>query len=90
MKTITMAINSFLGTVIFGIRDIGFYKWGGISCYLLSGVILSNACILKREAFSEQSDIKHQLFVLMALFALFLLYFGGYLIYKSTRNGNDK
>lgn len=90
MKTITIAINSFLGTVIFGIRDIGFFKWGGIACYLLSGIILSNAFILKREAFLEQSDMKHQLFVLMVLFALFLLYFGGYLIYKSKRDGSNR
>jgi uncharacterized membrane protein len=86
MRVIVYALNSFCGTVWFGFLDVGKSLWTGIACYLMAGFILSKAFILKLDALNEQSNVKHQLFVLMVLFALFCFYLGGYLIYKSKRN----
>jgi uncharacterized membrane protein YozB (DUF420 family) len=60
--------------------------WGGFSVTLFSGLMSVQAIVIKLEAIKEHSNIKHQLFIIMAAFALFCLYFGCNLLIKSKRD----
>jgi hypothetical protein len=90
MKTIQYVWSGYWGMVFFGLRDIcnkSPLLWLGIACYLFSGLIVYNAFNLNSGAFSLPDNIKHQIMVIMVAFALYCLYLGGYLIYKSKRQG---
>lgn len=86
MRTIVYILKNYAATVWFGFIEIGKGKWLGIVLYIFAGDLLNNAFILKQEALKHADKAKHQLFVLMVLFALFCLYFGGYLIFKAKRH----
>ena len=85
MKTVIYILKNYAGTVWYGFIEIGKMKWLGIVLYIFSGHLLNNAFILKLDALKHADKTRHQLFVLMVLFALFCLYFGGYLIFKAKR-----
>lgn len=86
MKTIVYGLNSLIGGIYFSFSNFPYLLWGGFASFLLSGFLSIQSVIIKLEALKEQSNIKHQLFILMALFALFCLYFGTQLILKSKRD----
>jgi hypothetical protein len=83
MRTIVYILKNYAATVWFGFIEIGKGKWIGIVLYIFAGQMLNNAFILKYEAVKYVDKVKGQLFVLMLIFALFCLYFGGHLILKA-------